>query len=319
MLKFVVVFSFLTLFILLNFKEESTAGCLEYYLLSNTAYCSFLSQDYKSAIIQYRKAFSRRPQGCNSMATRNDQYLFAKALFHEKEFEESQKFLKEAIVRGGLTWEDYYKDSISIKNTQFNHFLSKEKYRTFRIKYNNSLDIRLRKTVDSLFDLDQYYRLMVNNVPESKVDSLKRLQKAVDATNIEKIEELIRTYGYPGYKMIGTTKLNLIIMHSPILFRKRILPILHKEIDNGNVNPDLIGMMTDQHHVLHRRIPQKYGYFFKRNEIGVRYFMPFQVSHLDSINRYRREIGAISLECMAIRENAKLPVSFGPEFDFNPK
>jgi len=75
--------------------------------------------------------------------------------------------------------------------------------------------------------------------------------------------------------------------------------------------------MIDQELVFEGGGYQKYGYFIDRDEMYVNHFTPFKVNNLDSINKYRKEIGAISLECAAIKNNVKMPMTL--DFIYVPK
>ncbi|GAA4273191.1 hypothetical protein U6A24_23140 [Aquimarina gracilis] len=297
-------------------SQEVNKGCFEFYRYANEGYCSFLSGDYKQSIIQYEKAFDIKPEGCNVTDYRNDHYLMAKSLIQLKKYDRSKKYLENAIFFGGLEWNEMIKDSLSELVVKTN-IITKSKYKELRTNRESKIDQELYTIIDSIAYYDQYYRLMAKNLPESKIDSIRKLQKIIDFKNEKKIKHLIDSMGYyPGFNKIGTDKIDLVMMHTSEKFRKQIFSTLLKEVDKGNVNPDIIGMMVDQQNVLNGKRLQKYGYFFEFNEINHKYFMPFENSNIDSINRYRIEIGAISIECAAIKNNAKLPINFDWDYKY---
>lgn len=298
-------------------NKENKNGCFEFYTYANEGYCSYLKKDYISSIENYKKAFQLRIQGCNVSDYRNDHYLYAKALIHLGDYEEGKKFLHYSIQYGGITWEEIIQDTILYTRNSNGQFISKQEFDALKVKRNSKLNLRLGKVIDSMVYKDQYYRLMVKEIPESKVDSIKNLQLIADKKNEAKLRSIIKKYGYPGYNKIGSDKLALLLMHTTPDYRQELLPKLMEGVDSGSVNPDIIGMMTDQYLVLNKGGSQKYGYFFQNNEVYEKYFMPFENSNLDSINKYRKEIGAISLECSAVKNNAKLPYMFG--FKYSPE
>jgi tetratricopeptide (TPR) repeat protein len=300
-----------------NSDKQIKNGCFEFYTYANDGYCSYLKKDYRSSIENYKKAFQLRIQGCNVSDYRNDHYLYAKALVHLGFYEEGQKFLRYSVLYGGIKWDDIIHDSLLSSQNSNGQLISKTEFDSLKEKRKSQLNTKLRKVIDSMVLKDQNYRLMVKEIPESKVDSIKNLQLIADKENEARLRSIIKNYGYPGYSKIGTDKLDLLLMHTTPDYRQELIPKLMKGVDSGSVNPDIIGMMIDQYLVLNKGGSQKYGYFFQNNEVYEKYFMPFKISDLDSINKYRKEIGAISLECSAVKNNAKLPYMFG--FKYSPE
>ncbi len=295
-----------------SFAESSGTkerGCFEFYSLANPGYCSFLSKDFESSIYYYSKAFELRSEGCNASDYRNDHYFFTKALIKKGRYSEARETLQSSILYGELDWKNIIKDSIlNIKHAN-KAIISKSEFDSIKSIRNSQMNLGLRKVIDSMVSKDRYYRLMANDVLESKIDSIKELQLKIDAENERRFISIFKEYGFPGMSKIGTDDADILLMHMSLPNRKKLFPELLKEVDKGAINPDILGMMIDQELVFVGGGYQKYGYFIDRDEMYVNHFTTFKVNNLDSINKYRKEIGAISLECAAIKNNVKMPMT----------
>ncbi len=298
-------------------SETKERGCFEFYSLANLGYCSFLSNDFESSIHYYSKAFELRSEGCNASDYRNDHYFFTKALIKKGRYSEARETLQSSILYGELDWKNIIKDSIlNIKHAN-KAIISKSEFDSIKSIRNSQMNLGLRKVIDSMVSKDRYYRLMANNILESKIDSIKELQLKIDAENERMFISIFKKYGFPGMSKIGTDDADILLMHMSLPNRKKLFPELLKEVDRGAINPDILGMMIDQELVFEGGGYQKYGYFIDRDEMYVNHFTPFKVNNLDSINKYRKEIGAISLECAAIKNNVKMPMTL--DFIYVPK
>lgn len=298
-------------------SDKKEIGCFEFYSVANRGYCSFLSKDYESSIYYYSKAFELRSEGCNVSDYRNDHYIFSKALIKKGRFNEAREILQNSILYGELDWQDIIKDSILNVKDINNGLISKSEFDSLKSIRDGHMNLELRQIVDSMVSKDRYYRLMAESVLESKHDSIRALQLKIDADNESRFKTIFKKYGFPGLSKIGTDDADILLMHMSWSYRRQLFPKLLKEVDSGSINPDILGMMIDQELVLERGGYQKYGYFLDRDEIYVKHFTPFRVNNLDSINKYRKEIGAISLECSSIKNNVEMPITF--DFIYVPK
>lgn len=298
-------------------NNKKRRGCFDFYTYANEGYCSYLLEDYKTSIDNYKKAFELRIQGCNVSDYRNDHYLYAKALVHSGLYEKGQKFLHYSILYGELNWKDIVQDPILSPHNIDGRIISKPEFDSLKAKRNSKMNSDLRTVIDSMVFKDQYYRLMAKDILESKIDSIKNLQLIIDDQNEAKLKSIIAKHGFPGLNKIGTDKANILLMHMSYEDRHKIFPKLIEEVNKGAINPDILGMMIDQELVLEKGRIQKYGYFLERDEMYNTYFMPFKTSNLDSINEYRKQIGAISLECSAVKNGAKMPYMF--ELEYSPE
>ncbi len=164
-------------------------------------------------------------------------------------------------------------------------------------------DLRLKKGLDSILELDQKYRAN----PSSET---WKLQMAIDSSNIDYVAKVIAEHGYPGKSMVGegaNVAAWYVIQHSDEI--GQYLPVIKKAADQGELPFRLYAMMLDRH-LMQSNKPQIYG------TQGSSYFMgtPNQISFIwpiqnpDSVNILRKGIFENTVE-----ENAKR--LFGDDFE----
>jgi len=121
----------------------------------------------------------------------------------------------------------------------------------------------LKNELDSMFLLDQKYRKVLTIITASKEDSLAtvygvkkedltnhlwKLQTAVDSTNTIRVEEIIKTHGYPGVSLVGSPTNEAafyIIQHSKVI--DKYLPIIKEAAEKKELRFQLYAMMLDRY------------------------------------------------------------------------
>jgi hypothetical protein len=128
-----------------------------------------------------------------------------------------------------------------------------------QVKINNAL----KHELDSMYVLDQKYRELVSiKLDSNKVDSLTKLyhiskgnlsdylwklQTDADSSNIKRVEEIIRQYGYPGKSIVDTPTneaVFYIIQHSTKI--DRYLPLVEQAANKKELPFRLYAMMKDR-------------------------------------------------------------------------
>ena len=126
-----------------------------------------------------------------------------------------------------------------------------------------TLNVALKKELDSLFAADQQYRdiLMAKdlggkgdslsqalNVPRAQLpEHLGRETMRIDASNLRRIEQIIGQYGYPGKTLVGeptNVAAFYIIQHSPKI--KQYIPLIEAAARQGEIPFDEYGKMQDR-------------------------------------------------------------------------
>lgn len=135
---------------------------------------------------------------------------------------------------------------------------------------------RLKHELDSLYELDQRYRAMLFNPrltrwPDSLAAALgvakEDLNKAIlgrmmstDATNLPRVQAILKQYGYPGKSLVGTPTNEAawhVIQHAPALI-PQYLPMIKTAAETGELPFFRYATMLDRQLVFENK-EQLYG------------------------------------------------------------
>lgn len=196
-----------------------------------------MTNELDSADLYYQKAFKifEKPHA-------NDLYNHMKVLLNKKEYENAFKQYQ----------------SLSCMNYKFeenflsSYFLNTEKYK--KSKCNLKFDDNYRKELDSLFNIDQYYRkLSGGDYSKYKIEITKN-----DSIASTKLLSLIQKQGFPNEYDLGLSSANLVFfqnfyfiiwhqlatnLYSPqvVNFSDEILKALNK----GKITPENAAFLLD--------------------------------------------------------------------------
>jgi uncharacterized membrane protein YphA (DoxX/SURF4 family) len=168
-------------------------------------------------------------------------------------------------------------------------------------------DLPLKRTLDSVLELDQKYRGEMN--PETW-----RKQMALDSANLRTIDSLMVIHGYPGKTLVGVPANQAawyVIQHSDRI--DEFLPQIRIAAETGELPYRLYAMMLDRS-LMRQDKPQRYG------TQGMSFFIgtPDEVSLIwpiedpENVNA-RREQAGFSQTVEAYSKDL-----FGPEFEYRP-
>lgn len=137
-------------------------------------------------------------------------------------------------------------------------------------------NLRLKHELDSLYEVDQRYRAMLfnprlNHRPDSLAAALgvskEELNNAImsrmirtDATNLPRIQAILKQYGYPGTSLVGTPTNEAawhVIQHAPGLI-PQYLPMMKTAAETGELPFRLYATMLDRQLVSENK-EQLYG------------------------------------------------------------
>ena len=82
---------------------------------------------------------------------------------------------------------------------------------------------------------------------QDKLDSLWNRQQLIDSLNSIELEKIIRKYGYPGKKLIGEHKADILLRHVPISWEEKMYPILLEQYKKGNIRGITVANMRDRY------------------------------------------------------------------------
>ena len=170
---------------------------------------------------------------------------------------------------------------------------------------NLTLDLDLKRQLDSIRVLDQKYR-------QNPTHDNWKLQEQIDSSNTAFVSKILKTKGYPGKSLVGeptNTSAWLIIQHSNKI--GEFLPIIKEAAKNNELPMKDVAMMEDRY-LMEQNKPQLYG------TQGMRYFantdkdFPFiwPIANPDSVNIRRKEVG------FETTVEAYSKILFGEDFNF---
>lgn len=185
-----------------------------------------------------------------------------------------------------------------------------------------SLDLKMKRRLDSIAVLDQKYRkLMHEESPEARAElgkkmglseaeysgDLWKMQVVIDSSNMDYIEKIFKTKGYPGKSMVGeptNTVAWYVLQHSNKI--DQYLPIIKKAGAQGEIPMNLVAMMEDRH-LMNDGKPQIYG-TQGRMEDDTNFIWP--IENPETVNERRKQAGFDT----TIEEYSKQ--LFGEEFEY---
>lgn len=190
-------------------------------------------------------------------------------------------------------------------------------------------DTALKATLDSIGQLDQQYRVLVDDLSAGRADSLAGVfgipadsvysslmvrQASVDSGNLQAVKHIIKLWGYPGKSLVGTPANDVayyVIQHSPQI--AAYLPVLRKAARDGELSKTLVAMMEDRNLTEHQKEQvygtQLWGNAAKDSATGVVrpvfYFYP--IRDAASVNERRRKAGfSTTIAQYAVRDERAL-------------
>ena len=194
---------------------------------------------------------------------------------------------------------------------------------SFEVSAQN-INTRLKKELDSIYVLDQKYRELMSVARKPKnADSLAKiyklekqnlsghlwsLQNDVDESNMERVEAIVKQYGYPGESLVGTPTneaVFYVIQHSEKI--DDYLPLVEKAATQKQLPFRLFAMMKDRH-LMQNEKEQIYGTqasgFSALNKTTGKAewtWVIWPISDAANVNKRRKEAGFDQ----TVEENAK--------------
>ncbi len=189
---------------------------------------------------------------------------------------------------------------------------------------NPKLDLDMKRRLDSIAVMDQKYRtLMHEDSPEIRAElgkkmglteaeysgDLWKMQVVIDSANMEYVENIFTTVGYPGKSMVGeptNTAAWNVLQHSNKI--GTYLPLIKKAGAEGEIPMTLVAMMEDRY-LMHEGKPQVYGTQGRMQE-DEKFIWP--IENPETVNERRKKAGFDeTIEAYAKR-------LFGDDFEYKP-
>ena len=167
-------------------------------------------------------------------------------------------------------------------------------------------NLRLKHELDSLYELDQRYRAMLFNPRlNHRLDSLaaalgvskEELNSAImgrmirtDATNLPRVQAILKQYGYPGKSLVGAPTNEAawhVIQHAPELI-PQYLPMMKTAAETGELPFRFYATMLDRQLVFENEA-QLYG-TQAQNDNNKEWFI-WPIQNPAHVNQRRKQAG----------------------------
>ena len=183
----------------------------------------------------------------------------------------------------------------------------------------------LRRELDSIFVVDQHYREMVMQsftpagaqVVAAKLDMtvqqastfLGRRMQRNDSSDLHRIDQIMRQYGYPGKSLVGVPTNEAafyVIQHAPLATINQYLPQIKRAAEQGELPFRLYAMMLDRQ-LMYQGQEQVYGTqgrsYMVKNPTGrlQQKILIWPIKDAASVNQRRKQAGFEQ----TVEENAK--------------
>jgi len=265
-------------FIIVGYSQNYIA----YHLKIAEAELLFYQEQYKPAIVEYKKAFNLE-EGFAA-----DKIKLAKCYTLLNNFDSAFIALDEAVLLGyEIKW--IQKDSIfSVLKTTKRWVQFDTNYPTKRDKFLKTLNLGLRKEMMDMAAEDQRLRHLRYN------DSINHLILMSDLKHAKRMEEIMDSCNcWPGVKLIGNAYPSVLLMHTQENFRKKYFPFFVEQIKKGNLQPNILAAVMDQLDVYSGN-KQTYGiYIIENKKTGE--IEPEPIKDITKANKLRKEIGLPSI------------------------
>ncbi len=123
----------------------------------------------------------------------------------------------------------------------------------------------LARQVDSIYELDQsvrmaYMRVLKDSSSAAVTDSLLRVMRETDLSNLKTVETIIKQYGWLSPQQVGITGaqgLFFVIQHADLKTQERYLPMIREAEKKGEILSSNLAILEDR---INMRIGQKQIY-----------------------------------------------------------
>ena len=186
---------------------------------------------------------------------------------------------------------DFYEDALTSPYTELRDTF---KTRSRQWQYN----LELKKTLESIFERDQYYRLLWSQAVKNNPDDAERNERLArqalmtDSLNLVRVGEILSQYGFPRKEQVGdfgNQAVWLVFQHADLDYQKRFLPQLEVAVSHGDIAPVFLALLRDRIDVREGR-PQRYG----TQVDGKGNLAPLMDA--SRVNQWRQEVGLPAIE-----------------------
>lgn len=265
-----------------NVDLSSPASQDDYWKLIFHADSLFDARLYDEARQVYDLAFSedryilpsQLSTTANKMASIGDNHAALAYLRHRLAME------KDFYEEPSITSHSELKDTFELRSHQWNY------------------DLALKETLESIFERDQYNRLLwsqaVKNNPgdSERNEQLARRALMTDSLNLVLVGEILSQYGFPRKESVGdfgNQAVWIVFQHASLDDQQRFLPQLETAVARGDIAPLFLALLRDRIDVREGR-PQRYGTQIDSNGNLA------PLLDASRVNQWRQEVGLPAIE-----------------------
>jgi hypothetical protein len=259
----------------------------------------FQSKEYLKAAKSYSCAFAS-----NKNLGRIDHRYDAARCWSLAGVPDSSFYQLDRIIKAG------YSDYLSLRvDTAFNGLHSKSGWKQLldlsranelkkeELTFKN-LNRNLVLVLDTIYMDDQLYRRQMKEAERKhgwsspEMAAQIKLMQQFDAINIQKVEKILKKYGWLGKEEIGnqgTEALFLVIQHADLATQDNYLPILRQAVKDGKATASDLALLEDRVAVRHGK-KQVYGsQMIQNNKTGKYYVQPLEDP--ENVDKRRATVG----------------------------
>ncbi len=159
-------------------------------------------------------------------------------------------------------------------------------------------DIALKEQLESIFERDQYDRLLWSQATKDhhsdaqRIERLARRALSTDSLNLALVSNILLQHGFPRREQVGdfaNQAIWLVFQHADLDYQKSFLPQMEDAVAHGDISPAFLAVLKDRIDVREGR-PQKYGtQINSKGEVA-------PLLDASRVNEWRQEVGLPPIE-----------------------
>lgn len=260
------------------------------------ARASYQNKNYIKAALIYRQAFSAYPDSVKMF----DVYSSARSWALAGKADSAIIQLQTAAMRY-----KFNKYGMLMADPNFGSLHQREEWQplTSQVKANmQAAYTPLQRELQGIRDNDQSYRLQADSLRKAEGPGSAKLAVVykqiihADSTDLEKIEKILDTRGWPPYSEIGDlySALFLVIQHADLNTQLKYLPLIQSAADKNDIDPESLAILKDRIAIRQGR-KQLYGSQVEYNPATKAYTVS-PIEDEPHVNERRAKIGMPPLQ-----------------------
>ncbi len=261
------------------------------------------SKDYMASSLKYKEAFDH----LGGKAYPNDRYNAACSYALAEDVENAFYHLYYLAENPNIKYRNYNHITVDTdlkilyKDERWDKLLTIVKAN--KDNYEKDFDQELVRTLDTIYQLDQSYRMQIDAIEEEygrESEEMKAHWQVInetDSINLIKVTNILDEKGWLGANVIGgqgNTTLFLVIQHADMETQIKYLPMMREAVAAGNARGSSLALLEDRV-ALRQGNRQIYGSQIGRDKESGEYYVSPLVDP-ENVNERRAEVGLGPIE-----------------------